>query len=84
MPKIQRRDIPRPLFAHLLQRVQERSIGADAIESLATWLDANPEVPASSWFKRFPTMTVCGEGSLIKTFLTPYQAPIGKELRGFQ
>ena len=80
MPKIQRKDIPRSLFAHLLQRIQERSIGADVIESLAAWLDTNPEVPAGSWYKRFPTMTVCGEGTLIKTFLTSQQAPIGKEL----
>jgi len=80
MPKIQRKDIPRALFAHLLQRVQERNIGADAIESLASWLDTNPEVPTGSWYKRFPMMTVCGEGVLVKTFLTPSQAPIGEEL----
>jgi len=80
MPKIQRKDIPKPLFEHLLQRVQERNIGADAIKSLAGWLDTNPEVPTGSWYKRFPTMTVCGEGALVKTFLTPSQAPIGDEL----
>jgi hypothetical protein len=80
MPKIKRKDIPRPLFAHLLLRVRDRNIGADAIKSLAAWLDTNPEVPTGSWFKRFPSMTVCGEGALIKTFLTPSQAPIGTEL----
>lgn len=80
MPKIQRKDIPRPLFAHLLQRVQERNIGAEAIASLAAWLDTNPEVPEGSWYKRFPTMTVCGTGTLVKTFLTPTQAPLGEEL----
>jgi len=37
-------------------------------------------VPAGSWFKRFSTMTVCGDGALIKTFLTPAQAPFGDEL----
>jgi hypothetical protein len=26
----------------------------------------NPEVPHGKWFKRFPEMTVCGEGELIK------------------
>ncbi len=30
MPKVQRKDIPRPLFAHLLLRIQERSIDAGA------------------------------------------------------
>jgi hypothetical protein len=80
MPKIQRKDIPRPLLEHLLLRVHDRSIGADAIQSLATWLATNPEVPAGRWFKRFPTMTVCGDGAFIKTFLTPFQAPFGDEL----
>lgn len=80
MPKVQRRDVPRPLLQHLLLRIQERSIGADAIESLAAWLDLDPEVPDGPWFKRFPAMTVCGEGALIKTFLTPAQIPFGQEL----
>lgn len=80
MPKVQRTDVPRPLFSHLLLRVRERSISADAIESLATWLDADPEVPTGPWFKCFPAMTVCGEGALIKTFLTPSQAPFGTEI----
>jgi len=80
MAKIQRSDIPRPLLEHLLLRVRERDIDEDAVQSLAAWLDTNPEVPAGSWFKRFSTMTVCGDGALIKTFLTPAQAPLGDEL----
>jgi len=80
MATIQRRDIPRPLLEHLLLRVRERNIDADAVQTLAAWLDTNPEVPAGSWFKRLPTMTVCGEGALVKTFLTPAQAPFGVEL----
>ena len=80
MPKVQRKDIPRALFAHLLQRIAERSIDAEALKSLAGWLDTNPEVPTGDWFKRFPTMTVCGKGVLVKTFLTPSQAPVGTEL----
>jgi hypothetical protein len=45
MPKVQRKDIPRALLGHLLQRIAERSIDADALKSLASWLDTNPEVP---------------------------------------
>ena len=30
----------------------------------------SPEVPHGRWFKRFPEMTVYGDGELIKTFLT--------------
>jgi hypothetical protein len=80
MAKVQRSDIPRPLLEHLLLRVRDREIGEDAVKSLAAWLDTNPEVPTGSWFKRFSTMTVCGDGALIKTFLTPAQAPFGDEL----
>jgi len=46
----------------------------------ADWLDSEPEVPNERWFKRFPGMIVCGEGELVKTFLTSGQAPIGTEL----
>ena len=80
MPKIQRSDIPRPLLEHLLLRVRERDIDEGAVQTLAAWLDTNPEVPKGNWFKRFSTMTVCGDGALIKTFLTPVQAPFGDEL----
>ena len=80
MPKVQRKDIPRALFAHLLLRIEQRSISADALKSFAAWLDTNPEVPAEDWFKRFPTMTVCGKGTLVKTILTPSQVPVGQAL----
>ena len=80
MPKVQRKDIPRALLGHLLQRIAERSIDAQALKSLAVWLDTNPEVPAGDWFKRFPSIPFAGGGVLIKTFLTPSQVPIGTEL----
>jgi hypothetical protein len=38
------------------------------------------EVPKGKWFKRFPGMIACGEGELVKTFLTVNQAPTGTEL----
>ena len=80
MPKIQRRNIPRRLFSHLLERIREREIDANALQSLAAWLDTNPEVPEGGWYKRFPAMTVCGNGALVKTFLTPSQTPVGEEM----
>ena len=80
MPRIQRSNLPRPLFDHLLDRIKSRQITADQLGLLAEWLDTNPEVPEGKWFKRFPGMTVCGQGQLIKTFLQPGQAALGKEL----
>jgi len=51
----------------------------DQLEALADWLDTQPEVPSGKWFKRFSGMTICGEGELVKTFLTPNQLAAGKE-----
>jgi len=80
MPKVRRQGLPPALLQHLLDRIQQRQITADQLGLLAAWLDRTPEVPAGRWFKRFPSMTVCGEGELVKTFLTPSQAPVGDEL----
>ena len=65
------------LLDHLLERIQERRIDAAQLELLARWLDGEPDVPEGPWFKRFPGVTVCGEGELIKTLLLPGQAPRG-------
>ena len=80
MPRIRRHGIPPALFQHLLDRIQERSIPATQLELLAKWLDSEPEVAKGQWYKRFPGMTVCGEGELIKTFLLPGQAPKGERI----
>lgn len=81
MPRIRRRGVPPALFAHLLDRIQERRIDARQLELLAEWLDGEPEVPTGPWFKRFSGMTACGEGDLIKTFLLPGQSPKGTPVR---
>ena len=80
MPKIRREKLPERLLAHLLLRMRQRSISYDNLVLLSHWLDTEPEVPASRWFKRFPGFTVCGEADLIKTFLLAGQVPDGKEI----
>ena len=80
MPKVRRRNLPPALYAHLLERVQERGISGQQLALLVSWLDTQPEVPLGKWFKRFPSLIVCGEGELIKTFLVPGQAPLGEEV----
>ena len=80
MPRIRRQNLPRDLWAHLLERVESRRISVDQLGLLADWLAAEPEVPDGRWFKRFPGMTVCGEGEPIKTFLEAQQAAVGEEL----
>jgi hypothetical protein len=81
MPKIRRQNLPPALYAHLLERVQQRSISAQELRLLLRWMDTQPEVPSIRWFKRFPEMIVCGEGELIKTFLLPNQTAIGEEIK---
>jgi hypothetical protein len=80
MPRIQRSNLPRPLFEHLLERIKGRQITADQLGLLAEWLDAEPDVPDGKWFKRFSGMTVCGEGALVKTFLQTGQLAAGVEI----
>ena len=80
MPKVRRQKLPEALLRHLLTRMRQRGVSHDQIILLAHWLDAEPEVPAGRWFKKFPGLTVCGEGELIKTFLQPGQLPDGEEI----
>lgn len=80
MPRIQRERIPDALMAHLVRRIRDREISTAQLGLFSRWLDTDPEVPEGRWFKRFPEMTVCGEGELVKTFLTTEQAPTGTEI----
>ena len=81
MPRILRSKLPQPLLVHLLVRMRERGISYDQIIELARWMDTEPEVPSQKWFKKFAGFTVCGEGELVKTFLTAGQAPEGQEIK---
>ena len=80
MPKIRRQNLPPALYAHLLERVQQRKFSGQQLRLMVQWMDTQPEVPSGRWFKRFPELIVCGEGELIKTFLVPSQTPIGDEV----
>jgi hypothetical protein len=80
MPKVRRRNLPPALLNHLLDRIKERQISADQLGALADWLDREPEVAKGKWFKRLSGMIVCGEGELVKTFLTVGQIPSGIEI----
>jgi ribosomal protein S18 acetylase RimI-like enzyme len=80
MPKIRRQKLPEALLRHLLTRMRQRNISYKQIILLTRWLETEPEVPSGKWFKKFPGMTVCGEGELVKTFLQPRQIATGEEL----
>jgi hypothetical protein len=80
MPRVRRENLPRALFQHLLGRVYERDISTNQLQLLLEWLEGEPEVPTARWFKRFPELTVCGEGELIKTILRADQAALGDKV----
>ena len=81
MPRIRRSQLPKALYAHLLERVQSRNISTDQLGLFADWLATQPEVPDGRWFREFSGMIVCGEGELIKTFLQAGQIATGEELK---
>ena len=80
MPKIRREKIPRALLRHLLERVDDRQINTPQLRLVLAWVESEPIVPIGNWYKRFQGVTVCGNGELVKTFLTPTQTPMGTEL----
>ena len=80
MPQIRRHNLPPVLYAHLLDRIQQRHISAQQLKLMLLWMDTHPEVPEGKWFKRFPEMVVCGESEFIKTFLVAGQIPSGEEI----
>ena len=80
MPRIQRERISDVLMAHLIRRIRDREISTAQLGLFARWLDTDPEVPDGQWFKRFPELIVCGEGTLMKTFLRAGQVPMGQEV----
>lgn len=80
MPKIKRSDLPRALLGHLLDRVREREVSLEDLHQMIHWIDTNPTVPAGAWYKRLRGVTICGHGTLVKTFLTPKQTATGIEV----
>ena len=80
MPRIKRSGLPKALFDHILLRIQERGITPEDLWLMAAWMDKEPIVPTGTWFKRFDTFTLCGEGELVKTVLTTKQTAIGEEV----
>lgn len=80
MPKVRRTNVSPALLGHLLDRIQSRRIPASQLQQLAKLLDFEPEVPEGPWFKRFPDMTACGVGELVKTILLPGQHPKGQRV----
>jgi hypothetical protein len=80
LPKIRFADLPRGLWQHLLERVQEREITLADLARLREWVRSAPQAPEGYWYKDFGSFRLCGSGEYPKTVLTKGMAPFGKEI----
>jgi hypothetical protein len=79
MPKIERWDnLPVAVRLHLADRMRERAISIADLNQLRLWIESEPEVPESDWYKDFGSFKICGRGSLPTTFLLRGQAAKGE------
>ena len=73
-------EMPLAIRQHLIQRMQDRSIGIEDLNRLRLWIESRPEVPDGDWYKDFGSFKLCGSGKYPKTFLLRGQVATGHEL----
>lgn len=69
MPKIRFSDLPRGVWQHLLERVQQREITLTDLSRLQEWVKSEPEAPHGDWYKDFGPLKLYGSGEYPKTVL---------------
>jgi hypothetical protein len=77
LPKIQFSDLPRGVWHHLLQRVDQRRISVSDLSALQAWVRTAPSAPDGDWYKDFGSFILCGTGRLPKTVLEKGMKPFG-------
>ena len=80
MPKIRFSDLPRGVWQHLLERVQQRQISLADLGQLQEWVKSAPIAPHSDWYKDFGSFKLCGSGECPGTVLTKDMKPFGEEI----
>ena len=80
MPKIRFSSLPRPVWEHILARVEDRQISIQDLRRLQEWVNASPWAPEGDWYKDFGSFMICGSGELPKTVLTKGMAPFGTRI----
>src|ERR1039457_5929480 len=53
LPKIRFSSLPRPVWEHILARVEERQISLEDLRRLQEWVNAAPWAPEGDWYKDF-------------------------------
>jgi len=80
LPKIRFSDLPRGVWQHLLQRVQERQISPGDLSRLQDWVKSQPHAPDSYWYTDFGSFKLCGSGEYPRTVLSKDMKAFGTEL----
>jgi hypothetical protein len=58
-----------------------RKITSDDLNKLRVWVEPQPDVPETSWYKDFGSFKIVGEGPNPLSFLDAHQIPFGAEIR---
>jgi hypothetical protein len=72
LPKIRFSDLPRGLWQHLLERVQQREVALADLARLQEWVRSEPQAPRGDWYK--------GSGEYPRTVLARGMAAFGEEI----
>jgi hypothetical protein len=80
LPRIRFSNLPRAVWRHILDRVDERKIPLSDLQRLEAWVTSQPEAPDGDWFKDFGSFKLCGTGELPKTVLLKNMRPYGKPI----
>ena len=78
LPKIS--SLPRPVWEHILARVEERQISLEDLRRSQEWVNAAPWAPEGDWYKVFGSFMIRGSGEFPKTVLTKGMAPFGTRI----
>jgi hypothetical protein len=80
LPRIRFSDLPRGIWQHLLERVEQRQVSLVDLIALQAWVKTEPEAPEGDWYKDFGSFLLCGTGELPKTVLAKSMKPFGKKI----
>ncbi len=80
LPKIRFSNLPRPVWEHILERVQARQISLQDLRTLQEWVNSFPSAPDGDWYKDFGSFMICGCGKLPKTVLAKGMQPFGSRI----
>jgi hypothetical protein len=80
LPKIRFADLPRALWQHILERVEERRISLNDLRLVRAWVKSEPDAPNGDWYKDFGSFKLCGSGEHPKTVLLKGMKAYGEEI----